>query len=226
MITRSRNGVFKPKILHASTKHPLPDDVEPTCVSEALTHPQWHAAMSEEFTALLKHGTPPPNANIIGCKWVFLIKRKPDGSIDKYKARLVAKGFHQRPGLDYNETFSPVVKPVTIRVVLSIALMYDWPIRQLNISNAFLHGTLDKPVYMSQPPGFQDPTHPSHVCMLRKSLYSLKQAPRAWYQALSSALINFGFTQSLSDTSPSRTPLSSLSIVNLFTCLFSFMLMI
>lgn len=112
----------------------------------------------------------------------------------------MAKGFHQRPGLDYNETFSPVIKPVTIRTVLTIALMHGWPLYQLDISNAFLHGSLPKLVYMMQPPGFMDPTYPHHVCRLRKSLYGLRQAPCEWYLALpSAALSKFGFHQSKAD---------------------------
>ncbi|KAF5454886.1 hypothetical protein F2P56_024519 [Juglans regia] len=133
MTTRSMNNIHKPKHMYVVTKHPLPETLEPTCVTQALMHPQWRQAMSQEFTALVKHGTwdlVPPQAsqNLIGCKWVFRIKRKPDGSIDRYKAHLVAKGFHQRPGIDYKETFSPVVKPTTIRTILSIALMHRWPI--------------------------------------------------------------------------------------------------
>lgn len=94
----------------------------------------------------------PPSSshNIAGCKWVFRLKRNPDGCISKYKARLVAKGFHQRPGLDFHDTFSPVVKPTTIRVILSIALSCGWPLRQLDVNNTFLHGTLSKEVYMQR----------------------------------------------------------------------------
>lgn len=205
MITKGQVGTFRPKV-NIVTKHPLSDDVEHTSTSQALADSCWREVMSDEFTTLLRHGTwdlvpAPQNVNFIGNKWIFRIKRKSDGSIDRYKARLVAKGFHQRPGVDYNETFSPVVKPVTIRAVLSLALMHAWPLKQLDISNAFLHGHLEEPVYMSQPSGFVDPNFPNHVCRLRKSLYGLKQAPRAWYQALSSALLTFGFHQSLADTS-------------------------
>lgn len=144
---------------------------------------------------------PKPSQNLVGCKWVFRIKRQPDGSIDRYKARLVAKGFHQRPGLDYTDTFSPVVKPTTIRVVLCLAISRGWPLRQLDVNNAFLHGSLSEEVYMSQPPGFIDPHYPSHVCKLRKSLYGLKQAPRAWYTELRSFLLSYNFINSRSDTS-------------------------
>jgi hypothetical protein len=162
--------------------------------------------MNEEFDALLQNGTwdlvPSSHTmNIIGCKWVFRIKRHADGSIERHKARLVAKCFHQQPGLDYGETFSPVVKPVTIRTVLSLAVARGWSIRQLDIKNAFLHGLLDEPVFMQQPPGFIHPQMPSHVCRLHKALYGLKQAPRAWFARLSSRLNDLGFLPSKSDSS-------------------------
>lgn len=191
---------------NVSTKHPLPAETIPSSVSQALKISHWRQAMAEEVTALASHGTwdlvpPPENCNLVGCKWVFAVKRKPDGQVERYKARLVAKGFHQRPGVDFHETFSPVIKPVTIRTVLSFALFYKWELRQLDVSNAFLHGTLTKSVFMQQPPGFVDPNHPNHVCRLKKSLYGLRQAPRAWYQTLSSALLRFGFLQSQADHS-------------------------
>lgn len=207
MTTRSMNNIYKPKLYksYTATKHLLPDLVEPTCVSTTIKDPNWRMAMSEEFNSLLRHGTwelvPSSLAkNIIGYKWVFRLKRKPNGSIDKYKARLVAKGFHQRSGLDYMETFSPVVKPVTIRSVLSIALMHNWQLRQLDVSNAFLHGSLSEIVFIHQPPGFVDLMYPSHVCRLHKTIYGLRQASREWHLALRTALLELGFIQSKSDT--------------------------
>ena len=125
----------------------------------------------------------------MGCKWVFRVKRKADGLVDKFKARLVAKGYNQQPGVDYNETFSPVVKPATIRTVLSIAIMNGWPLKQMDVNNAFLHGNLIETVYMMQPPGFKDLSRPNYVCRLRKAIYGLKQAPRAWYSTLKTALL-------------------------------------
>ena len=179
MVTRSMNIIFKPKQIHTVTKHPIPPTLEPTCVSQAVSNPQWREAMSSELTALMRHGTwdlvpPPKNCNPVGCKWVFRIKRKADGSIDRFKARLVAKGYNQRPGLDYKETFSPVVKPATIRSVLSIAVINGWELRQMDVNNAFLHGKLTETVYMMQPPGFKDMSKIDHVCRLRKSIYGLK----------------------------------------------------
>jgi len=164
------------------------------------------SAISNEFNALIQQQTwdlvpQPSNKNLIGCKWVYRVKRKANGDIERYKARLVAKGFHQRPGLDYTQTFSPVVKPITVRLVVSLALQHNWPLRQLDVNNAFLHGSLTEEVYMQQPPGFIHPDKPHHVCRLRKSIYGLKQAPQAWYKTLSKFLCDYGFANSKSDSS-------------------------
>jgi len=113
----------------------------------------------------------------------------------------VPKGFHQRPGLDYTQTFSHVVKPTTVRLVLLVALQNNWPLRQLDVNNAFLYGSLSEEVYMQQPSRFIDPTKPHHVCRLRKSIYGLKQAPRAWFQTLCKFLYDYGFVNSKSDPS-------------------------
>uniref|UniRef100_A0A2N9HUX6 Reverse transcriptase Ty1/copia-type domain-containing protein n=1 Tax=Fagus sylvatica TaxID=28930 RepID=A0A2N9HUX6_FAGSY len=162
--------------------------------------------MNHEFDALLTNQTwslvpPHPSQNKIGCKWVFRIKRHADGSIERYKARLVAKGFHQQPGIDYHETYSPVIKPTTVRTVLSLAISAGWSIHHIDIQNAFLHGHLSEEVFMTQTPGFQHPQYPHHVCKLNKALYGLKQAPRAWFSRLSSRLLELGFHGSQADTS-------------------------
>jgi histone deacetylase 1/2 len=162
--------------------------------------------MELEYQALLRNQTwtlvpPPPRVNVIDSKWVFKVKKHADGSIERYKARLVARGFRQRYGLDYEDTFSPVIKPTTIRVLLSIAVTRGWSMRQLDVQNAFLHGLLEEEVYMRQPPGFVDSARPDYLCRLTKALYGLKQAPRAWHARLATALRARGFVPSTADSS-------------------------
>lgn len=179
---------------------------EPSSVEEALQDQKWASAMENEHQALLRNKTwhlvpRPKGRNVIGCKWVYKVKRKADGTIDRYKARLVAKGFKQRYGIDYEDTFSPVVKAATIRLILSVAVSRNWPLWQLDVQNAFLHGYLEEEVYMQQPPGYEDMSHPNYVCKLDKALYGLKQAPRAWYARLCKRLQELGFLPSKADTS-------------------------
>jgi hypothetical protein len=162
--------------------------------------------MEKEYAALLTNDTwalvqQPPNCNIVFGKWIFQYKFKADGSLERYKARRVLHGFTQQPGVDYDETFSLVVKPATVQTVLSLALSRSWPIHQLDVKNAFLHGTLMETVYCSQPTGFVDPAHLNLVCLLHKLLYDLKQAPRAWYSRFASYLLSIGFAEAKSDTS-------------------------
>ena len=127
----------------------------------------------------------------------------------------MAKGFHQQPGIDYDETYSPVIKPITVRTVLSIAISASWAIQQIDIQNAFLHEKLSKDVFMIQPPGFQHPQFLNHVCKLQKAIYGLKQVPRAWFSRLSSQLITLGFHSSKSNTSLFifRTPLFTVYVL-------------
>uniref|UniRef100_A0A2N9IMK5 Reverse transcriptase Ty1/copia-type domain-containing protein n=1 Tax=Fagus sylvatica TaxID=28930 RepID=A0A2N9IMK5_FAGSY len=218
MKTRSQHQISKPKTYTDGTiRYPIPKALlavtttdpeltEPTCYTSASKSPHWRKAMNLEFDALLKNQTwslvpSSTSHNLIGCKWVFKIKRHADGSIERFKARLVAKGFHQQAGIDYGETYSPVIKPTTVRAILSIAISAGWSIRQIDIQNAFLHGQLSEDVFMTQPPGYQHPSYPHHVCKLNKAIYGLKQAPRAWFSRLSSRLLQLGFHGSLSDAS-------------------------
>ena len=216
MTTRSKNNIHKPKIPpNSHTRYPLPKalmatvkqiEMEPTCFTEANKHAEWRAAMNTEMDALLHNETwtlipSPPAANILGCKWVYRIKRKADGSVERFKARLVAKGFNQQEGVDFSETFCPVVKPTTVRMVLSIAVSRGWHLRQIDVQNAFLHGFIDEHVFMAQPPGFQHPQYPRHVCKLQKSIYGLRQAPRAWFSRLTEKMTTIGFVGSEADHS-------------------------
>ena len=141
------------------------------------------------------------NTNIVGSKWAFQTKYLPDGSIELLKARLVAKGYTQVPGLNYTDTFSPIIKATTVRVVLSLAVTNKWSRCQLDVKNAFLNGHLTEHVYMEQPPRYIDPRFPNHVCQLKKALYGLKQALSVWFQRFSSFLIQLGFYCSRANTS-------------------------
>nr|GEX97801.1 ribonuclease H-like domain-containing protein [Tanacetum cinerariifolium] len=132
--------------------------------------------MHDEYNALVKSGTwilipRPAGINLVRSIWLFKHKFHADGTLSRYKARLVANGSSQQLDIDCDETFSPVVKPATIRTVLSLAVSRKWPIHQLDVKNDFLNGDLSKNVYMHQPPGFVDPQYPHHVCLLQKSLY-------------------------------------------------------
>ena len=162
--------------------------------------------MVEEHEALLQNHTwdlvpRPARANIVTGKWIFKHKFQADGSLEWYKARCVLRGFSQRPSVDFSETFNPMVKPATVRTVLSLALSRQWPIHLLDVKNAFLHGPLTETVYCMQPSRFEDPTHPDFVCRLNKSLYGLNQAPRAWYSQFATHLLSLGFQEAKSDTS-------------------------
>ncbi|GJV70392.1 ribonuclease H-like domain-containing protein [Tanacetum coccineum] len=204
MVTRSKVGIVKanPKYnLHVITSSPIPKSH-----FHALRDPNWKQAMCDEYKALIDNNTwvlvpRPPNVNIVRSMWLYKHKYNADGSLNRYKARLVANGRSQQQGIDCDETFSPVVKPATIRTVLSLAVSRQWPIHQLDVKNAFLHGHLKETVYMHQPPGFTDSAHSDYVCLLQKSLYGLKQAPRAWFQRFSSYVIRAGFYHSKTDSS-------------------------
>ncbi|PKU65510.1 Retrovirus-related Pol polyprotein from transposon TNT 1-94 [Dendrobium catenatum] len=205
MLTRRQTGHLKPKKVF-DLLAVQDSQSSPTSYKAALQLPQWRKAMSEEFMALQRQGTwqltpLPPNTPVLGSKWTYRTKLNPDGSIARYKARLVAQGFKQQHGVNYEQTFSPVAKMPTIRVLLTISTQRGWPIHQLDINNAFLHGELHEDVYILQPQGFIDPKLPNHVCKLVKAIYGLKQAPRQWFHKLTSFLISFGFHFSKADPS-------------------------
>ncbi|KAG7546558.1 Retrotransposon gag domain [Arabidopsis suecica] len=186
----------------------ITNDIIPQRYSEAKDFDVWCTAMKEEIGAMTRTRTwsiccLPANKKAIGCKWVFTIKYNADGSIERYKARLVAKGYTQQEGLDYEETFSPVAKLTSVRMMLLLAAKLRWSIHQLDISNAFLNGDLDEEIYMKVPPGYADligeALPPNAVCRLHKSIYGLKQASRQWFLKLSATLKTMGFGKSNAD---------------------------
>lgn len=174
--------------------------------------------MEHELQALEQNNTwvvtdLPLGKEVIACKYVYKIKHRSDGSIERNKARFVAKGFTQQAGIDYHETFSLVAKIVTVRYLLSIAAIKGWHLHQFDVNNAFLHGDLQEDIYLHKPPGYTK-GGPTQVCKLLKSLYGLKQASRQWYAKFSASLLEFGFSQSRSDYS-----LFTLISANSFTAL-------
>ena len=154
--------------------------------------------MKTEFTALQHNHTwklVPRSTfmNVISCKWIFKLKHKSDGSIERYKARTIAKGFKEENGFDYDEIFSPIIKITTVRILLSLAINHKCFIHKLDLSNAFLHGELQETIFREQPWGFINKFFPCHVCQLKKSLYGLKHAPWAWFLKLSTYLLSWVF---------------------------------
>lgn len=175
---------------------------KPHSYAEADKHDCWLKAMQAELEALqMNHTwtlTPlPPHKQVVGCRWIYKIKYNADGSIERYKARLVAKGYTQVEGLDYLATFSPVAKLTKVRLLVALAAIFYWHLKQLDVNNAFLHGELNEEVYMSLPQGMC-PAYSNQVCKLQKSIYGLKQASRQWFAKLSSFLIQHGYHKSAS----------------------------
>lgn len=165
---------------------------------------RWVKAMQDELQALQENFTwdivpCPLGVKPIGCKWVYSVKLNSDGSLNRYKARLVALGNKQEYGVDYDETFAPVAKMTTVRTILSIAASKGWSLYQMDVKNAFLHGDLAEDIFMKPPPGLFSSSE--GVCKLKRSLYGLRQAPRAWFEKFRSTLLGFSFSQSQYDSS-------------------------
>jgi len=174
---------------------------------EAKLDPKWRNAMLEELAALEKNKTwelvpSPMGKKIVSCKWVYTVKQNPDGKIERYKARLVAKRYSQTYGIDYDETFAPVAKMSTVRTLISCATNFDWPLYQLDVKNAFLHGDLHEEVYMEIPPGFATAQTKGKVLRLKKSLYGLKQSPKAWFDRFKRAMCGMGYSQCIMAITP------------------------
>jgi Reverse transcriptase (RNA-dependent DNA polymerase)/gag-polypeptide of LTR copia-type/Integrase core domain/GAG-pre-integrase domain len=181
---------------------------EPLTYTEALSREdgvKWGQACDEEITSIMKNNTwelvdLPEGRKAIGCKWVFKLKMNPDNTIDRYKARLVAKGYSQKEGIDYDETFSPVVKYTSIRIFLTIAASNGMLVHQMDVKTAFLNGKIEEDIYMTQPEGYIEPGLARKVCKLFRGLYGLKQASRVWNIRLHEFLIGLGFVRLASDT--------------------------
>jgi hypothetical protein len=141
----------------------------------------------------------PEGKSVFTSKWLFKIKHAIDGSIEKYKARFVARGFSQKEGIDYDETFAFVARYTSIRTIISLASILGWKLHQMDVKTRFLNGQVEEEVYIEQPEGFVIHRKESHVCKLRKTLYGLKQTPRAWYLRIDSYLQNLGFSKSVAD---------------------------
>jgi hypothetical protein len=171
---------------------------EPQVFKESKGRPEWEKAMEVEHESLMKIKTwdltsLPSGKKPIGCKWVYKVKYKADGTLKKYKARLVAKLFSQREGIDYEEIFSPTTKMSTIHLVLAMPAQRGWKVHQMDVKSAFLNGDLNEVVYMCQPEGFQVAGKDHLVFKLKKALYGLKQAPMAWYIKIDRYLVQQGF---------------------------------
>jgi transposase InsO family protein len=198
---------------HPSTRYSadeyvlLTDGGEPECYAEAMEDDhkkEWVEAMQDEMNSLYENNTfelvkLPKGKKVLKNKWVYKVKTEENTSRPRYKARLVVKGFSQRKGIDFDEIFSPVVKMGSIRVVLGLAASLDLEVEQMDVKTAFLHGDLDKEIYMEQPEGFQVKGKEDYVCRLQKSLYGLKQAPRQWYKKFESVMGEQGYRKTTSD---------------------------
>ncbi|GKE05513.1 putative ribonuclease H-like domain-containing protein [Tanacetum coccineum] len=171
---------------------------EPKKVVQALKDPSWIEAMQEEllqfkFQQVWTLVDLPHGKRAIGTKWVYRNKKDERGIVIKNKARLVAQGYTQEEGIDYDEVFAPVAKTEAIRLFLAYALFKDFVVYQMDVKSAFLYGKIEEEVYVYQPPGFEDPDFPDRVYKVEKALYGLHQAPRTWYETLSTYLLDNGF---------------------------------
>ena len=179
--------------------------LDPVSVKDALSRPDadlWIAAMKDEMDSHAKSKTwelvdRPPDQNVLTCRWLFKSKLNSDGSLNKYKARLVVRGNNQEFGIDYEETFAPVARAESVRIVLSIAAFHDMEMKQFDIKTAFLNGTLEETVFMKQPQAYDDGS--GRVCLLKKSLYGLKQAPRNWNHCFDLFAREEGFIPTVQD---------------------------
>ena len=185
----------------------ISESEEPKSYKEVLNssnNSKWFQAMDEEYGSLMSNETwelvpRPNNQRVIGSKWVYKVKKGPNGEINRFKARLVAQGFSQTKGIDFQEVFAPVAHTSTIRALLSFANVNKYEVHQMDIKTAFLHGVIECEIFMEQPQGYINQEKKDYVCKLKKGLYGLKQAARCWNGRLNSFLINSGYQKCTSD---------------------------
>jgi hypothetical protein len=162
--------------------------IEPLKIEDALCNPDWMVTMQEELKNFKRNQVwslvERPKQNVVGTKWVFRSKHDEHEFVTKNKARLVAKGYSQVENLNFDETFAPIARLESIRILLLYATHHDFKLYQMDVKSAFMNGPIKEEVYVEQPPGFEDEEYPNHVYKLHKALYGLKQAPRAWYECL------------------------------------------
>ncbi|GJU18708.1 retrotransposon protein, putative, ty1-copia subclass [Tanacetum coccineum] len=200
--TRTRHAPDRMCLYIDAEEHELRDLGELANYKAALLDPEsdkWLNAMNVEMQSMLDNKVwdlvnLPPNGKTVGSKWLFKKKTDMDGAVHTYKARLVAKGYTQTTGIDYEETFSPVADIRAIRILIAIAVFYDYEIWQMDVKIAFLNGYLSEEVYMNQPKGFVNPKYPNRVCKPKRSIYGLKQASRQWNKRFDDEIKKFGFT--------------------------------
>ncbi|GJU29755.1 RNA-directed DNA polymerase, eukaryota [Tanacetum coccineum] len=178
--------------------------LEPKNINEALKDENWVMAMQEELNQFKTNDVwelvpNPMDMTIIGTKWVYRNKLDENGVVTRNKARLVAQGYNQQEGIDYDETYAPVARLESIRILLAYACALDFKLYQMDVKSAFLNGFINEEVYVAQPPGFIDFAKPNYVYKLKKALYGLKQAPKAWYDRLKAFLIKHNYSMGMVD---------------------------
>jgi hypothetical protein len=176
---------------------------EPSTFVEEINNPCWKKAMEEEVDSIINNKTwsleeLPTGHRAIGLKWVFKLKRNEDGHVVKHKVRLVTKGYVQKEGVNFSEVFASVARLESVRVLLAIVAHHSWEVHHMDAKSTFLNGDLEEVVYVQQPPGFIDDNHLSKALQLHKTLYGLRQAPRAWNTKLDSTLLSLGFRRCIS----------------------------
>ncbi|GJT17536.1 retrovirus-related pol polyprotein from transposon TNT 1-94 [Tanacetum coccineum] len=202
------DDLVKEEAIEVNKTRPL----EPKNINEAVKDESWVIAMQEELNQFISNNVwelvpNPKDMTIIGTKWVYRNKLDENGVISRNKARLVAQGYNQQEGIDYDETYTPVARLESIRILLAYACALDLKLFQMDVKSAFLNGLINEEVYVSQPPGFINFAKPNHVYRLKKALYGLKQAPKAWYDRLKAFLIKHDYTMGM-DSKPMKTPMS------------------